>query len=70
MAELNLDMHVHTIALADDEYENGRAAISYILEQQWPVTAILAASDELAYGARGIAAASAGRPKRRQPHRL
>ena len=52
MAELGLETHVHTIALADDEYENGRAAISYILEQQWPVTAILAASDELAYGAR------------------
>jgi len=52
MAELELEPHVHTIALSDDEYENGQAAISYILEQQWPVTAILAASDELAYGAR------------------
>jgi DNA-binding LacI/PurR family transcriptional regulator len=52
MAELGLESHVHTIALSDDEYENGHAAISYILEQQWPVTAILAASDELAYGAR------------------
>jgi DNA-binding LacI/PurR family transcriptional regulator len=52
MAELGLDSHVHTIALADDEYENGQAAIAYILEQKWPVTAILAASDELAYGAR------------------
>ena len=52
MVELGLDTHPHTIALADDEYENGRAAISYILEQQWPVTAILAASDELAHGAR------------------
>ncbi len=52
MAELGLEPHVHTIALSDDEYENGQAAISYILEQQWPVTAILAASDELAYGAR------------------
>lgn len=52
MAELGLEPHVHTIALADDEYENGQAAIAYILEQQWPVTAILAASDELAYGAR------------------
>lgn len=52
MAELGFEPHVHTIALADDEYENGQAAISYILEQQWPVTAILAASDELAYGAR------------------
>jgi DNA-binding LacI/PurR family transcriptional regulator len=52
MAELGLEPHVHTIALSDDEYENGQAAISYILEQHWPVTAILAASDELAYGAR------------------
>ena len=52
MTELGLDVRVHTIALADDEYENGRAAISYILDQQWPVTAILAASDELAHGAR------------------
>jgi DNA-binding LacI/PurR family transcriptional regulator len=52
MAELGLDPHVHTIALADDEYENGQAAISYILEQQWPITAVIAASDELAYGAR------------------
>jgi LacI family transcriptional regulator len=52
MAELGLEPHVHTIALSDDEYENGQAAISYILDQHWPVTAILAASDELAYGAR------------------
>ena len=52
MAELGMETRVHTIALADDEYENGRAAISYILEQQWPLTAVLAASDELAYGAR------------------
>jgi DNA-binding LacI/PurR family transcriptional regulator len=52
MAELSLEPHAHTIALSDDEYENGLAAISYILEQRWPVTAILAASDELAYGAR------------------
>lgn len=52
MAELSLEPHVHTIALSDDEFENGHAAISYILEQQWPVTAILAATDELAFGAR------------------
>ena len=52
MAELSLEPHVHTIALSDDEFENGQAAISYILEQQWPVTAILAATDELAFGAR------------------
>lgn len=52
IADLGLEPHVHTIALSDDEFENGRAAISYILEEQWPVTAILAGSDELAFGAR------------------
>lgn len=52
MAELSLEPHVHTIALSDDEFENGQAAIFHILDQQWPVTAILAASDELAFGAR------------------
>lgn len=52
IAELGLDTHIHTIALSDDEFENGQAAITHILEQNWPLTAILAASDELAYGAR------------------
>lgn len=52
MAELKLEPHVHTIALSDNEFENGLAAISYILEQQWPLTAIVAASDELAFGVR------------------
>lgn len=52
MAELSLEPHVHTIALSDDEFENGQAAISHILDQRWPVTAILAGSDELAFGAR------------------
>lgn len=52
MGELSLEPHVHSIALSDDEFENGQAAISHILEQQWPVTAVLAASDELAFGAR------------------
>lgn len=52
VAELGLDPHIHTIALSDDEFENGQAAVAHILEQGWPITAILAASDELAYGAR------------------
>jgi LacI family transcriptional regulator, galactose operon repressor len=52
IAELSLQPHGHTIALSDDEFENGQAAISHILDQRWPVTAILAASDELAFGAR------------------
>ncbi len=52
MEELDLAARGHTIALSDDEFENGHSAVSYILEQQWPVTAFLAASDELAFGAR------------------
>jgi LacI family transcriptional regulator len=52
MAEIDLPQLVHTIALSDEEFENGQAAVSYILDQQWPVTAILAASDELAFGVR------------------
>jgi DNA-binding LacI/PurR family transcriptional regulator len=52
MGELNLEPHVHTVALSDDEFENGQAAVSYILEQGWPLTAILAASDQIAFGAR------------------
>jgi LacI family transcriptional regulator len=52
MCELGLEPHAHTIALSDDEFENGQIAVSNILEQGWPVTAILAASDELAFGAR------------------
>ena len=50
--ELGLNQHVHTIALSDDEFENGQSAVSYILDQGWPRTAILAASHELAFGAR------------------
>jgi DNA-binding LacI/PurR family transcriptional regulator len=52
MAELGLDPHIHTIALSDDEFENGQAAVVHILEQGWPMTAILATSEEMAYGAR------------------
>jgi DNA-binding LacI/PurR family transcriptional regulator len=52
MSELDLDPHVHTIALSDDEFEHGQAAVFHILEQGWPITALLAASDQLAFGAR------------------
>jgi DNA-binding LacI/PurR family transcriptional regulator len=52
MEELQLEPHVHSIALSDDEFENGQAAVSYILEQGWPMTAILAESDQLAFGSR------------------
>ncbi len=52
IAELELEHHSHTISLSDDEFESGQAAVSYILEQDWPMTAVLAASDGLAFGAR------------------
>ncbi len=52
IAELELEHHSHTIALSDDEFESGQAAISYILEQEWQITAIVAGSDGLAFGAR------------------
>jgi DNA-binding LacI/PurR family transcriptional regulator len=52
MTELGLPSHIHTVALSDDEFEHGQAAAVYILEQGWPITAILAASDQIAFGAR------------------
>ena len=50
--ELKLESHVHAITLSDDEFENGQAAVSYIVDQGWPMTAILAESDQLAFGSR------------------
>ncbi len=52
MSDAKLPPHVHTIALADNEYENGQAAVTYITEQGWPMTAVIAASNEIAYGVR------------------
>ncbi len=52
MTDLKLDPHVHSFSLSDDEFENGQATVAHILEGGRPVTAILAASDELAVGAR------------------
>lgn len=52
IADCGLEQYVHTIALSDDEFENGQAAISFIIEQGWAMTAVVAASNELAYGVR------------------
>lgn len=52
MAELNLEPRSHAVALSDDEFESGHAAVSYILEQRWPITAVLTGSDSLAFGVR------------------
>lgn len=52
MASHGLEPRAHTVALSDDPYENGQAAVSYILEQNWPLTAVMAGSDDLAFGTR------------------
>jgi LacI family transcriptional regulator len=52
MKEADLEPHVHTYPLADDPFENGRAAVTYILERKYPATAMLCGSEELALGAR------------------
>ncbi len=52
MAELNLSTRSHMVSLSDDEFEHGHHAVSYMLEQGRPMTAILAGSDEIAFGAR------------------
>lgn len=52
VTELGLEKHSHTIALSDDEFEHGQSAATDILDQAYPVSAILAASDQLAFGVR------------------
>ncbi len=42
----------YTVGLADDPFDNGHAAMSYILEHQAPVSAVMAGSDEIAHGAK------------------
>jgi DNA-binding LacI/PurR family transcriptional regulator len=52
MAAHSLEPAAHTVALSDDPYENGLQAVSYILVRKQPLTAIVAGSDYLAFGAR------------------
>jgi DNA-binding LacI/PurR family transcriptional regulator len=52
MLDHSLDPLAQTVALADDPVENGRAAVSLILDQKRPITAVLAGSDEIALGAK------------------
>jgi LacI family transcriptional regulator len=52
MKAADLEPHVHTYSLADDPFENGHAAVTYILERKYPATAMLCGSEELALGAR------------------
>ncbi|MGD0775021.1 MAG: LacI family DNA-binding transcriptional regulator [Candidatus Solibacter sp.] len=50
ISELSLEPHIHAIAVSDDPFENGHAAVSLLIEHGSPVTAIFADSEELAYG--------------------
>lgn len=52
MLELNLEPRSHPLAVSDDPFENGHAAVSLLLEQGFALTAILADSEDLAYGAK------------------
>jgi len=52
MLENSLDPLARIVGLAGNQVENGRAAVSLILDQKGPITAILAGSDEIAPGAK------------------
>ena len=52
MRQKQLEARAYTVALSDDAFESGHAAMAFILEQKLPVTAVLAASEELALGVR------------------
>lgn len=51
MAESGLEALGQTVGLADNYYANGYACAELILEKGYPVTAIFAAYDEIAFGA-------------------
>jgi DNA-binding LacI/PurR family transcriptional regulator len=52
MAESSLEPRAHTVAIDDESFQNGHAAAAFIIEQGWPMTAIIAGSDEMALGAK------------------
>lgn len=52
MRDAGLEPRVHTVAVSDDRFENGHAAVSLLVEQGAPLSAIVADSEELAYGAK------------------
>jgi LacI family transcriptional regulator len=51
MSEAGLEPHAMTSGLADDQFMNGLNAVSYLLDHEHDITAILAANDDVAYGA-------------------
>lgn len=51
MREAGLEPHGQTIGLSDNLYANGYASMEMILDRGYPVTAIYAGYDDIAYGA-------------------
>jgi DNA-binding LacI/PurR family transcriptional regulator len=52
MAENSLEPAAHTAATIDEPFQNGHAAATFIMEHGWPMTAIIAGSEEMALGAK------------------
>jgi len=52
METAGLEPRAYTVALADDSFDNGHAAVSHIIEQNSPLSAVVAGSDDIAHGAR------------------
>jgi len=51
MREAGLEPRGQTVALSDNYYANGYASAEFLLERGYPVTAVLGAYDEIAFGA-------------------
>jgi DNA-binding LacI/PurR family transcriptional regulator len=51
MHEAGLEPLGQTVGLSDNYYANGYASAEFILEKKYPVTAVFAAYDEIAFGA-------------------
>jgi len=52
MESSGLEPRAHTVALADDSFDNGHAALTHLLEQNVQFSAVVAGSDDIAHGAR------------------
>jgi DNA-binding LacI/PurR family transcriptional regulator len=51
MLDAGLEPHAFTTGLADDHFMNGLSSMEYLLSHKSRITAILAANDDVAYGA-------------------
>jgi DNA-binding LacI/PurR family transcriptional regulator len=51
MTEHSLEARVQALALSDNPFDNGRANIELLIEEGRNLTAVVAQSDDLAFGA-------------------